>query len=197
MENSEHRTMHRCPQCNFISQDKAIFDQQIKQVHSNLPTCPFCYIGFTNHIFLRKHIDQYHQEKTLQRVQRNNNVVQGSQNRLESKKGPCAFFPQPQGCRKGSECDFSHEQNSDGAVLKVRKLCRNGFRCSWKPSCKFIHLEDGEVMPPRLQKEQVQGFVMPNLSHPPPGYNLGSSRDFPSLQKESREKQSQSLPISQ
>ena len=108
------------------------------------------------------------------------------------KRGPCAFFSQPRGCKKGSDCDFSHNLNSQGVVLKVRKLCRNGLNCSWKPGCKFIHLEDGEVMPPRAQREQVQDFVLPNLRQPPPGFNLASSTHFPSLQRRSREEQRES-----
>ena len=32
-----------------------------------------------------------------------------------------------------------------------------------------------------VQREQVQGFLMPNLKQLPPGFNLKSSTDFPGL----------------
>ena len=189
-ENPLNQVVHRCPQCDYITQDKTTLEKHVKEVHSNQPTCPFCSVGFTNHLVLRKHIDQIHKEKTLQIFrsgeQDNNSAVQSSSSQVQisgtikRKRGICAFFLQPRGCKKGSDCDFSHEQTK---IFKVRKLCRNGQGCSWKPGCKYIHLEDGEVMPPREQK--VQGFVMPDLSQPPPAFNLASSTDFPNMRKES------------
>ena len=196
-EKSVNQVVHRCPQCDFVSQNKTILEQHVKQAHSHQPTCPFCYIGYSNHIALRKHIDSMHKEKTLQIYrsgeQDNNGALQSfsssngqfsspvqSSSTLARKRGPCAFFLQPRGCKKGSDCDFSHEETR---ISKVRKLCRNGPECSWKPGCKFIHLEDGEVMPPRGQK--VQDFVMPDLSQPPPIINIRSSTEFPILRKES------------
>ena len=167
--------MHRCPQCNSSFDNTTRLEQHIKDTHSNLPTCPFCWIGFTNHMVLRNHIDQSHKERTLQTVHTNNT-------RPERKKGLCIFFSQPRGCKKGTDCDFSHEHMSQESLLKVRKFCRNGPSCSWKPGCKFIHPEDGEVMPARANRESEQGFVMPDLTTPPHGYNLASSTDFPSIQ---------------
>ena len=173
----------------------------MKEVHTNYPSCPFCYLGFTNHQVLRNHIDQMHEDKTLKRVQGSNtninrtnsavitdNTVQSTNrevhnnSRSERKRGICAFFPQPRGCKKGLNCDFSHEQNGNNTLVKVPKLCMNGQRCLWKPRCRYIHPEDGEVMPQRVQRNQVQGFVLPDLATPPPGYSLASSTDFPGLQ---------------
>ena len=189
-EKSEYRLVHRCPQCNIVSHNKTALEQHVKQIHSNEPSCPFCFVGFRTHQFLRKHIDDYHKERTLKRVQNNNSVVQSyGVGKTVVKKRPCAFFTQPKGCKKGLDWDFSHDLSNRGAVLKVHKLCRNGLNCSWKPGCKFIHLEDGEVMPHRAQRDQVQDFVMPNVRQPPPGFTLASSRDFPSLQRKSQEQE--------
>ena len=149
----------------------------VKDKHSNRPSCPFCHIGFVNHVVLMFHIDNVHQELTLKTVKITNDGLP-TDNRVERKRGVCAFFFQPQGCKKGSYCDFSHEIGNQEPVKKVPKLCKNGSRCSWKPRCRYLHLEEGDVMP---QREQVQGFVMVDTNQPPPGYNIRNSEDFPSL----------------
>ena len=146
-------------------------------------------MGFTNHLVLRKHTDFYHPDKNLKTVQIDNSAVQGTHTSPQiitmpnRKKGICAFFLQPRGCKKGSDCDFLHEQNNKTMVTKVRKACRNGLTCFWKPGCKFLHPEDGDVMPPRVQGERELGFTLPDLTKPPPGYNLASSMDFPNIQR--------------
>ena len=68
-EPPEVREKNRCPQCNFISEHKTALEQHMKEVHTKYPSCPFCFIGFTNHQVLRNHIDQMHEDKTLKRVQ--------------------------------------------------------------------------------------------------------------------------------
>ena len=175
LENSDVRVevLHRCPQCNSKFQNKTGLQQHVKDSHSNAPSCPFCHIGFVNHLYLRNHIDQNHQEKTLKIVQKE----------ISRKKGICAFFQQPQGCKKGLNCDYSHEKIGHEYMIKIRKFCRNGPSCSWKPGCKFVHPEDGEAMPAREQKEKELGFVLPDVTQPPPGYSLASSTDFPVLQR--------------
>ena len=62
--------------------------------------------------------------------------------------------------------------------MKVRKMCKNGTMCLWKPGCRYIHPEDGEVMPQR-----EQGFLLPDITKPPPEYKLKSSQDFPGLER--------------
>ena len=122
-----------------------------------------------------------HRENTLLTVR--------EKSELAKSKGLCAFFTKPQGCKKGLFCDFSHDQSSFATIEKVRKACRNGFQCLWKPRCKFVHFEDGEVMPPRVTIEQEQDFVLPDLTQPPPNhqtmspprYSLASSTHFPGL----------------
>ena len=154
-----------CPNCDFVSHNNQIMEQH----------------GFNCHVELRKHIIQMHKEKTLLTVK--------EKSELTRTKGLCAFFTKPQGCKKGLFCDFSHDQSSLATIEKVRKVCRNGFLCLWKPRCKFVHFEDGEVMPPRVVREPVQGLTMPDLTKPPPNhqtstpprYNVASSTDFPGL----------------
>ena len=51
-----------------------------------------------------KHIDQMHKDRTLPTVRQNIEV--------NKKKVPCALCQQPQGCKRGQYCDFSHEQAS-------------------------------------------------------------------------------------
>ena len=70
--------------------------------------------------------------------------------------------------------------NQEG-IVKVRKMCRNGPMCSWKPGCRYVHPEEGEMMPQRAQREPV--FVMPDVTQPPPGYQLASNSDFPGLEQ--------------
>ena len=67
-EVADIREIHRCPQCNFTSMNKTARDQHMKEGHENHPSCPFCFVGFKNHHYLRKHIDQAHEELTLQKV---------------------------------------------------------------------------------------------------------------------------------
>ena len=180
-ENNADSTVHNCHNCDFRSQNSSMLVQHVKEVHSNQPSCPFCNVGFNSHLILRKHIDQMHKDITLPTVRQNIEV--------NKKKGPCAFFQKPLGCKKGLYCDFSHEQGSPVTLEKVRKLCRNGIQCSWKPRGKFVHVEDGEVIPLRASRDQVQDFVMPDLTQPPPNhqttypprYNIASSTDFPGL----------------
>ena len=68
------------------------------------------------------------------------------------KRGICIFFLQPRGCKKGLNCDFSHDKNEQYSNVKVPKVCHNGQGCSWKPRCRYVHLEDGETIPPRAPR---------------------------------------------
>ena len=96
---------------------------------------------------------------------------------------------QPRGCKKGSDCDFSHDRSKNCQVDKVPKLCRNSSRCTWKPRCRYVHPEDGESIPQRVPRERnssglrerssrflqgpdasSQGFGTTSSSQPPPGH---------------------------
>ena len=191
VENAEVRVIHRCTQCNSTFPNEPDLRQHLKESHTKYPNCPFCHVSFVNHQVLRNHIDQYHKERTLQIINNSNSAVTSTSKstpkitRPERTRGQCAFFLQPRGCKKGADCDFSQDQNQKICVIKICKFCQNGPSCSWKPGCKYVHPEEGEVIPPRMQSEREQGFVMPDLTKPPPGYNLASSNDFPVLQRSS------------
>ena len=100
-------------------------------------------------------------------------------------RNPCIFFLQPRGCKKVSNCDFSHVEGQSYTVVKIRKLCRNSTGCTWKPRCKYVHPEDGEVIPARPTREggsgsqpRQAGFGTQDCSQAPPGYTM---QHFPGL----------------
>ena len=175
-----------CPQCNFTSRSSEAIKQHVNSVHVNHPSCPFCQVGFHNLQALRRHIDQQHSEDR----------PAVKQTRPDNRERPCIFFLQPRGCKKGSTCDFSHT-GVQQRVMKVRKFCRNGPGCQWKPRCMYVHPEDGETLPDRATREEGrrrqwsgsdrhtggnsssnQGFGNPDFSQTPPGYSM---TEFPGL----------------
>ena len=188
----DHRSTHSCPQCEFNTSVKSELDNHVQSEHGSYPNCPFCQVGFTNLTVLRKHIDTMHAEPSGHNIRPSVIVQKNSSIRRVSQK-QCIFFLQPRGCKKGSSCDFSHNSNNQQPrIKKVRKLCFNGPTCTWKPSCKYVHLEDGETIPPRSPRQggrvanvgpSNQGFVAHSLSQPPPGYSppLASMVEFPGL----------------
>ena len=106
---------------------------------------------------------QYHEEKKIESI--------------KSNKRPCSYFNSKNGCRKGEFCDFDHSQAAQAIpVVKVPKLCKNGESCGWTPRCKYVHPENGEVLPTRRsisdgrQTVQTQGFGSQDMSQQPPGW---------------------------
>jgi len=152
--------------------------------------CPFCQTGFSSLADLENHIKAQHKETPKE----------DNTNKVNKKK--CDFFWLPRGCKKGDACTHSHEGSIED-VKKVRKLCRNGQRCTWRPRCRYVHPEDGEVIPPREERGSSgssgsrgqgrlhyspsngwirvpdQGFLL-DYTRPPPGYQVkevqGSTR---------------------
>ena len=190
--NAEIRAKHRCPQCNFSATTKSVLDSHVNNTHGMLPTCPFCNIGFQNLGALKRHIENAHKEKEV----RPGVITQNAPiNPIVSQK-LCIFYLQPRGCKKGQNCDFSHDSNNQQfEFVKVRKACFNGINCSWKPRCRYVHFEDGEVLPARAPREggmrsqaSNQDFGNQDLSRPPPGFrsNISSMLEFPSLPQVSR-----------
>ena len=179
---------HRCPQCNFTSAIKNDIEKHVKTKHDSHPNCPFCHVGFFNLSALKHLIDSMHKEPLVSEL-RTNVITNG--NTKSPHNRPCVFFLQPRGCKKGQSCDFSHDANRlQLRISKVPKLCYNGPTCNWKPSCRYVHLEDGETIPARAPRERGrrieynnQDFVAPDLTTPPPGYSpsLSSMTDFPGL----------------
>ena len=175
-----------CPQCNFTSRQESEVKNHVRREHEQKPSCPFCLLGFTSQVTLKSHIEEYHSENThinREQIVTNRQSVQ--------KKGACIFFLRPRGCKKGSQCDFSHNRDVQYSLVKVRKLCRNGPVCVWKPRCRYVHLEDGDIIPPRVLREDTraprreargsreegrttQGFGTQELNQPPQGYNMGN-----------------------
>ena len=195
---AEIKISHRCPQCGFSATTKNVLESHVQNVHAMLPTCPFCHIRFNNLGSLKKHIEFYHRESQIQDV-RPSVISQNKTSNTNVSQKLCIFHLQPQGCKKGQNCDFSHETNGQqNNIVKVRKVCYNGVNCTWKPRCRYVHVEDGELLPARARREEGrrshtpqsrnQGFAVQDVSQPPPGYspNLSSMVVFPGLPQPSR-----------
>ena len=177
-----------CPQCNFKSNQEKEIENHVQREHDTCTSCPFCLVGFQNQIALQRHVENNHKE--------NSGIIRERQQsfrerRISIKKGPCIFFIQPRGCKKGQECDFSHDLGAQYTSVKVRKVCYNGPSCNWKPRCRYVHLEDGEIIPPIVptrsqprQETREQGFGPPDLSQAPPGFSM---RSFPPLAQPERQ----------
>ena len=160
-EKSVIKKVQRCPQCNLVFQKNTSLQKHVKENHGL--SCPFCQIGFFNQNALNDHIGQAHSE-----------TLSMKKTDKRPSKGPCAFFKQPRGCKKCSECDYSHENSAYSKIEKIPKLCRNSRMCNWKPRCRYVHPEDGETFPQRASRmggSSGQGFGSPRLSRPPPGFS--------------------------
>ena len=180
-ENTQVIRQLNCPQCNFTTSETSQLDDHVMKEHINHPSCPFCLVGYQNQGALRKHIGDRHND--------NKQIVR---ERRQSNKGPCIFYLQPRGCKKGTKCDFSHERGAQHTSIKVCELCLNGPGCTWTPRCRYVHPEDGEIIPPRAPRQEArdrreeggrplsceQGLGAQDLSHPPPGNTM---RHFPVL----------------
>ena len=192
----EEASTFRCPQCNYRSGRDTELQNHVKNKHSILTSCPFCLVGFINQDVLRKHIEEQHSENTEVVREKRSSV------RRES-RGPCIFFLQPRGCKKGNSCDFSHKHEAQYSSVKVPKYCYNGPRCNWKPRCRYVHPEEGEIIPPwtsrpgqggqgregtgggehRRGQFIVEGFGRQDLNQPPPGFTM---RNYPVLEQTQR-----------
>ena len=159
-EQASQRPLFPCHLCEFGSDSQNVWDKHLKDKHRNVFNCPLCNNTFSDLNVLKNHIYSHHKEGNRQ------------ENRKQKTK-PCAFFNQERGCKKKDECDFSHEQLANDQVNKVPKVCWNGPRCRWKPRCRYVHPEDGEVIPPR---EERLGFGGVDRSLPPPVYAGSSGR---------------------
>ena len=163
-------TWYPCTLCNFHSNIESARDWHIQNVHYNAAPCPLSSNRFNDLQSLKEHINVNHKENSVQ-----------TEKMITSKI--CAFFQKERGCKKKDNCDFSHDiSTGDIKIIKINKLCRNGPRCHWKPRCKYIHPEDGEVVPPREERgrrtnnneNRGQGFGGVDLSRAPPGYLVGT-----------------------
>ena len=160
-EEAKQRALFPCHLCDFSSDSQSVWDKHLKDNHRNIYNCPFCTNTFNELTLVRNHIHLKHkedkmQEKTIYKVK------------------PCAFFNQRNGCKKKDQCDFSHDISVlDQGNIKVPKLCWNGPWCRWKPRCRYVHTEDGEVIPPRGER---LGFGQMDRRQPPPGYSVSSGR---------------------
>ena len=146
------RTLFKCPQCDFISQNEQRFNEHIVEAHVGQPTCPFCYIATRDYPSLRRHCENKHKEggdkpdnpKTTQNIIR--------------KPKPCRFFKNGEGtCNpKSGKCSFDHSF----IPFNQRELCRHKHQCTYKPYCIFYHPEDKENLknePSKTCKFSSQG----------------------------------------
>ena len=124
--------MHRCPQCDFVTQNETHFNEHITTVHANQPTCPFCFMAFKGYAEVRKHCETNHSER--------NNLVTKTKN---IKTKPCRYFRNGEGrCIPPSGvCKFDHSVIPDSE----RELCLHKQACKYKPYCIFLHPE-GQVV---------------------------------------------------
>ena len=168
---STNKTTFKCKHCNFTSETKNTLETHIKNTHKC--NCTMCGGTERNMTNLDQHFRNFH-ERRDQRT-----------------KGPCRYHNQLGGCKKGDQCDFDHQGSP---TIKIPKLCRSGQSCTWKPCCKFIHLEDGDQMPdqrttqmriperiPNQRPMNIQQRLSPQIQHlqqnfqrsetsqPPPG----------------------------
>ena len=165
------KTSFKCKHCQFYFDNKSELDNHIKTHHKC--DCTMC--GGTEQNMAN--VDQHLHERRDQRTR-------------QETKGPCKYHNQQGGCKKGDQCDFDHQSKK---LIKIPKICKDGPRCTWKPCCKFIHLEDGDQMPNqrnremrtpernlnqklnqnqrnlRKQSPHHQNFQHTDLSQPPPG----------------------------
>ena len=151
---TDNRAVHRCPQCDEVFQNDSVLTNHMKLKHGGKPNCPFCNVGFWNLKSLKKHIDEYHSE-----TPRTDKI------QVKPSKGVCIFFMQAKGCKKGTECDYSHERSVNSVVEKIPKLCQNSRSCRWKPRCRYIHAEDGETMPQRAPRERTSRVQVGHCYH--------------------------------
>ena len=151
--NAEIRNIYRCLQCNFKATQKNEVERHVQNEHVLSPNCPFCQVGFSNLGALKKHIENNHKE-VEDPIVRQSVIIQNTNSTPSSRKRLCIFHLQPQGCKKGQSCDFSHESNrQQNKIVKVRKVCQNGYSCAWKPCCRYVHPEDGETIPAWAPRE--------------------------------------------
>ena len=93
-------------------------------------------------------------------------------------KKPCHYFRSRNGCKKGDTCDYDHSEAAQAKpVVKVPKLCQNGEACVWAPRCRYVHPENGEVLPAgnveRGSRTNVQrtNFGAQDIGQQPPGWS--------------------------
>ena len=185
VEGTANTNCFYCPQCGFRSKQKSDIEAHVKKEHDKLPSCPFCLVGFQHQAALKRHVEEQHKENTEILRERQLSV---RERRKSNSKGQCIFFLQPRGCKKGYDCDFSHTLGVHYSSVKVRKLCLNGPSCAWKPRCRYLHPEDGEIIPPRAARQETrsqyreetreQCFGTPEYSQPPPGLTM---RNYPAM----------------
>ena len=158
----------RCPQCDFISQNEAYFNEHVTKAHANQPTCPFCFKAFKSYTEVRKHCEQNHVETS--------NTVESKVTKSRTK--PCRYFRNGSGtCSPPSGvCNFDHSIIPD----HERELCFHKQACKYKPYCIFLHPEGQaeQWQPVRKHQARICIFsvnggickkVVCNFFHPPPG----------------------------
>ena len=187
---AEIRTNYNCNKCSFTLTLKHEIDSHIRNEHEQGQKCPFCQLGLNSLSTLKRHINTKHNEGRRYVENRPSDINQENVIPSNVNQKLCAFFQQPRGCKKGQNCDFSHNTNMQ--YNPVPKVCFNGVACTWR--CKYVHPEDGKTFPtrPRPARGGVQGwqsnqdFVLPDVSQAPPGYTLTSMTDFQRIPSFSR-----------
>ena len=122
----------------------------------------------TNVIFRPKFWDIYqpHEKSLREKIGSNWN-----------KKIPCGYYQSIYGCRKGINCNYDHSETAQAQpMVKVPKLCKDKEACVWTPRCRYVHPENGEVLPTGVERSfrqgmQAQVFGQQDSSQQLPGWN--------------------------
>ena len=116
-ERNTNSKLFYCPQCNFKSNQEKEIENHVQREHDTCTSCPFCLVGFQNQIALQRHVENKHKENTGIIRERQQSF---RERRISFKKEPCIFFIQPRGCKKGPECNFSHDLGAQYTSVKVK-----------------------------------------------------------------------------
>ena len=135
---------------------------QTKSQEQHINKCNKCDFITQNKVQYESHM-KYHDERKIKSN--------------EDNRRPCSYLRSRNGCKKGDSCDFDHSDAAQAKpVVKVPKLCKNGEACGWAPRCRYVHPEQGEVIPARSVERrggdfiQTQGFGTQDVSQQPPGW---------------------------
>ena len=107
-----------------------MFNEHLTKAHAGQPTCPFCFICFSDYPSIRKHCEIKHRE-----MNNNKKDTKGS----EGRKRPCRYFQNGEGqcLPRSGVCLYDHTVIPNNE----RVACFHKEACTYKPYCIFVHPE--------------------------------------------------------